>query len=164
MDSQAFNTVLTGITNKIIGQENRWLELTLMDALWTVAGEVATDENLHEFLPRLQMRSYPDGTIVVALDAEPADEHRRGTRGRVLFGFGEGQLERRGESWQWHRPLLDFRQAAAYEMGPRPGSPLPLIRLEPEGLWPTIRSRMLEQHPQQVKRPDFPPPPPGFRA
>jgi hypothetical protein len=161
--NEQFQTVLSGLSLKIRGQEQRWLELTLMDALW-MRGEVATDENLHTFLPRLQMRSYPDGTIIVAIDAEPETEHRRGTRGRVLFGFGEGQLKQRGDSWQWERPLLDFRQAAAYEQEPRPASPLPLMRLEPEALWPTISGRMLEQQPQQMKRPDFPAPPPGFRA
>ena len=111
-----FQTVLSGLAEQIRGQEGRWLQLTLLEALWKV-GEPATDENLPEYLPRLQLRSYPDGTIIMALDAQEPTESQRGRRGRVLFGFGEASLKRQpDDSWVWVRPLLDERRALAYEL------------------------------------------------
>jgi hypothetical protein len=119
----AFDAAVSDLSTRLSAQDDRWLQLHLMDALW-LRGEPATDENLHEYLPRLSGRRYPDGTIILALDALPESEHRQGTRGRVLFGFGEGKLsspplqvgsEPAPYAFTWERPLMDARACEVYE-------------------------------------------------
>jgi hypothetical protein len=186
-EKPAFEAAVSELSTRLSAQDDRWLQLQLLDALW-LRGEPATDENLQEYLPRLSGRRYPDGTIILALDALPETEHRQGTRGRALFGFGEGKLSTLPLSagYTWERPLMDARACEAYEaryslqqqLSPeqrlelepqerlqRPGEP------HPSELWPRLMSQMLQdlddvragrplqrpQMPVQVRRPPLPP-------
>lgn len=143
---------------QIIADENRWLTLALMDAISLTGGPAITEAELPRWLPRLSGRHYADGTIILALDAG-----RISTMGTVLMGIGEGRLEQTAPgSFKWLRPLLDWREAAAYEHRQRrqlqgaddwlrPGQ---LMQLEPEDApapWAPMMSRMVQDADARIR-------------
>jgi hypothetical protein len=117
-----FTHVADAAAHELAQQEQQWLLQHLVQCLASAGYPVASEADLPALAGRLSMRSYPDETVVVAIDAEPQTEHRAGTLGHVLFGFAAGKLQHTpGGPWVWARVVLDARQALAYEVGQRFG-------------------------------------------
>lgn len=127
------------IISKVMAEDNRWLTDHLCSCLSTfvASGLPVTEQDLPQYLPRLTLRQYPDGTMIMAIDA------KEGKIGQPLFGFGEGSLQPTpaGE-WKWLRPVLTSVQALSYELRRRHITslePEAEQQPEPEAPWPKFR-------------------------
>ncbi|MDF7809929.1 hypothetical protein [Hymenobacter sp. YC55] len=143
---------------EVARQDEIKLTELIFAAIGDAVGRVVGESNWRDFLPRISVRQYPDGVFILALDAEPETEHRRGTYGRVLMGFGEAELKPTPAGWKVVRDLYDAQQALAYEL--RQQQPVQVYKsdLNAEQNWardPLIRERMLYGSPR-VQRGDMP--------
>ena len=94
--------------------QHAWLQQLLQQTV-NEPGPAISAEDLPAFLPRITLRKYPDGLIVVAIDAEP------GKAGRLLFGFGPMEFKPttfangRPEGFKWVAPVLNKIEAGVAE-------------------------------------------------
>ncbi len=105
---------VAAVAEQLATDEQAWFTRHLVQGL-QLAGEPATAENVGDYGPRLSMRRYPSGVVVVALDAEPLPEGRS-TLGRQLFGLGEPAVSFGAGPLQITRPILSGYEALAYEL------------------------------------------------
>jgi hypothetical protein len=105
---------VAAVAEQLASDEQAWFTRHLVEGL-QLAGEPATAENLADYGPRLSMRRYPSGVVVVALDAEQLGEGRS-TLGRQLFALGEPTVRSYPGPLQITRPILSGQQALAYEL------------------------------------------------
>jgi hypothetical protein len=106
---------LQQVQQKLAEDENAWFGRHLLAAL-VLAGQPVTEETLPAYGPRLSMRRYPAGAVIVALDAGDKTLHGPGVFGTVLFGLGEPVVSL-FDGLKITRPILSAQQALAYEVG-----------------------------------------------
>jgi hypothetical protein len=107
--------VLQQVTHQVQEDENSWFSTYLVQGL-LAAGYLVDEASLSDYAPRLSMRRYRDGTLIIAIDATEGTEHQLPHLGRPVLGLGAPQVSLPG-GFKITRPILTGPQAAAYELG-----------------------------------------------